>query len=283
MTHPQLRYEPGRTYPPAGDWLTISEMTRRLSVGKDWMRLRLKTIPHQPEWRQSPGHTRASHHYSPECFAKLRRQAQTHLRHPNIGQGLSILEAAEELGCTDQWLFSAIKRLKLEPPKVRRKPNNRLALSITREAFQRLRNYQVPLPQQDWRNVTQLMHETGWSHRTIIARLKRRGYKPSRRRSSVCGRPALYFPPEVVPILGVKPRHIPPGGDWMTAERMAGLLERHNRWLKSRLTHPCIFAASQLRLDDFNSIRRHYPPWVFRKMKAESDSSVRLTSRQRAS
>ncbi len=276
--------KPGWMYPPAKNWQTIPEMTKRLGISRTWIRTRVANMDYGPEWRQDrrSKYAIAYPHYPPLCYRQLRKEARYILTRPALGNNFTIWQAAEELGCSDEWIRKALEDHNMSQPIIRRTTKNRLVPSISPNTLKLLRRLQLPLPQPGWQNIHQLVRETGWSKNAVARRLRQAGYEASKCRSPVSGRSASYYPPEVLQLLGTKPRDIPPGGNWLTAWRMECLLGRPSYWVRLKLTNPPMAAAGETRRDDGGVPRQHYPLWVFRQLQAESEAQHLADTDQRA-
>lgn len=263
-----------RAYPVAGDWHTVAELATNLKIGRPWVEAQLAEMPYQPEWRQyRKSHRNAIYlHYPPMCLEELQALAQAWLSRPALGAYHTIRQAADKLGCSDKWVLRAIKQHGLQAPELRRASGSRLALAITPATLRQLRALQLPLPPPGARNITQLWLETGWAKKKIVRSLSRAGYEPTLCRSPEAGRPVYYYPAEATRILGTKPSCLPQGGDWLTSGKIEQSLHRGHNWVQSKLADPAITTAAEQRLDDNGAIRQHYPPWVFQKLKAESEA-----------
>lgn len=185
---------------------------------------------------------------------------------PAVPEWVTLQEVAGWAG--KSWLWTRKILQQLEVPTCQR-PNraNRESLHYPATAIPMVKQLATAHPESgSWMTVNRIRElldvEYDWVERTI----KKLGIEGEIRVLSGYGRPRMHFPPSVLEQLRpLRPADLPAGGDWLTETAILGQLTRSRNWLMNRLRDSDY--PSQMRLDDREAPRLHYPPWVLEDLR----------------
>jgi hypothetical protein len=238
---------------------SLTGLIRQVGMGRRWVVSRLGNF--------RPNETGD---YSPACLQHLMEEKKAFKQIPALSQNYTLPAAGRRLHCSHQYAEVLAKKHGLPGVQSFRTPTNRVVRGLPRATVHELRRLLPPIAPEGWANQTDLKLETGWSKDTIATRLEVAGLEGVDYRRPTNGHIAQHYPTDkAVEVLGFRPRHLPPGGNYLTAYTMGRMLKRNHDWVRRRLVQYAYVATE--RLDDNENIRKHYPRWVYLNLKRESD------------
>lgn len=264
---------PKQVWPPKGDRRTVEEICAWLGVTRSWVvpRIAKGEWPHEirsyPQWP-----TRGYKTYSVECQLALKLQRDRQLKYPPLGSWYTVEGAARELGCVEWWIETRMGRPEYNLPKLskRRNANGRVVAALSPGSLAKLRRLRGEIAPLELATAADVARLVG-RHKKTVRRKLRHASLASESLLGPRGRNYPHYDLESAIAL-VEADKYPPGGNWLTATRIARRLGRSVRWVAARLKRPRYDQLKQMRLDDSSRPRWHWPPLVFNELKRESDS-----------
>jgi hypothetical protein len=95
-------------------------------------------------------------------------------------------------------------------------------------------------------------------------------------------KPAMHYPPSVLPKLRELAEHQPPAGGWVTVCHIAGQVKKGRQWVQARLNEH-FPNEGELRVDCGGRSFMHYPPSVLPKLRELAAASPRKVGISRIS
>ncbi|HSX00936.1 MAG TPA: hypothetical protein VLF67_01725 [Candidatus Saccharimonas sp.] len=260
-----------------GKWLTLPELCREVGAGRSWVERRARAYcasevrfdAHGP----FPGFREC---WPPRCLKALQRARKRIQSVPELGtMYVTLVQAADLLGASRQWITETIAANPQLPPICRRRrPEGRIVQAVSRATVKKLGQLRQQIAPEGWISLAEVRRRTRWANDTIIKRLGAMGIEPAIYISSLNGQPGYHYHESVCGLLGIRP-HRQPGGDWRTVHGLSVALGRSEHWVRHRLHQVRGTEAAEFRLDDSRIQRLHYPPLVYQQLRAMSDAQGR--------
>jgi len=208
--------------------------------------------------------------YPPYAVAILKEEYAWRQYFKSLPTPLNVWQMTEAIGRSRGWTEKALIALDIKPSQMQRK-GNRVVRLYPKLALKELRLINMAVPLDDgWYSIGQLVEQTQIDRDRLLRILRDAGIPSQERRSSLTGKVLQHFPPSVLTLLiEEKEKIIPAGGDWLTSFTIKEVLGRSGNWVNGKLQ--AYDTKSQLRLDDNNVPRLHYPPIVLEELRQLSE------------
>ena len=207
--------------------------------------------------------------------AKLRRHQFVGV----LGRNSSVVQAANELICTREQVLELVRRHNLAGPFTYR---TRFGVTegVPRSTMVALRALIPPYAEPELISVPELSLLTGWAKDTVRLRLDRSPLQSYVRRNYNNGHTMPYYNREAALfVVPTKPSAIRPAGSMLTVSRIAVVVGRSRKWVRCTIqSKPILAAQGQVRRDDKNNLRLHYPDSIIIEVERLSDLSRRPTA-----
>ncbi len=199
--------------------------------------------------------------YPPLTFELVAEECLWKQKYSELGTITTTAEAGELLGRDYRYVSKKAAEFGCSPRR------GKLAKVVLRK----IRAEELNIPYDEgWYTLRGLAESVKKDREWVGNRLKELGIIPEKRRSLKSGIALKYYPPETLNLVMECVKKIPKyGEDWYTCCRICQETGKSLHWVSNRLVR--YKNCSQLRLDDMNVSRIHYPKNVFDILLAQAE------------
>ncbi len=240
-------------YPPAQDWLNITDLEGRLSKARSWIQPRLEDKGIKGEQRRDRK-GRIYLFYPPSSVDILNADLAS-----EAGDWVTASELVKKLNRGYTWVTAQLADLEI-PSDDRENPLGQIRSHYPPHTIDLLMARIVP-EAGDWLNANQIAKRIGRDPTLVRRRL--RGAKGELREDS-SKRAVMHYPPDILRVLN-EDNAIPSAGDWLSENRIVRELRRNSKWIKSQAQKLGI--TQEDRKDPGGRVYRHYPPETLERLR----------------